>query len=528
MFPTAALVSLCFLAVTYGQQIGTQVAEVHPPLPIESCSAGGSCTTLNTAVVLDSNWRWLHSTKDTTNCYTGNTWIQSLANAQQDATLCPDPTTCATNCALDGADYASTYGITTTGNSLKLDFVTGSNVGSRVYLMASTNEYQMFKLVNQEFTFTVDMSNLGCGINGALYLSEMDADGGMARFPATNKAGAQYGVGYCDSQCPQDIKFINGLANIEGWAPDSNDANTGTGNMGTCCNEMDIWEANKYASAYTPHPCSVVGQTSCTGDQCGATAASRDSSLCDHDGCDFNSWRMGNQTFFGPGLTVDTSQPVTVVTQFVSSDGTSTGTLSAINRLYVQNNKVIDNSFTNLAGVSPAVNGITDDFCAEQKSFTGDDNYFATLGGLKTMGESLTRGMVLALSIWDDYAAGMYWLDSDYPLNASTTAPGVSRGPCSTTSGNPPTVESQQGSNSVTYSNIKFGPIGSTFSSTGTQPGNPTGSSSSPVTSPTSPPTGGQTVAEYGQCGGMGYTGATVCASPFTCNVVNPYYSQCL
>ena len=37
----------------------------------------------------------------------------------------------------------------------------------------------------------------------------MDADGGMARFP-TNKAGAQYGTGYCDSQCPQDIKFING------------------------------------------------------------------------------------------------------------------------------------------------------------------------------------------------------------------------------------------------------------------------------------------------------------------------------
>lgn len=27
----------------------------------------------------------------------------------------------------------------------------------------------------------------------------MDADGGMARFP-TNKAGAKYGTGYCDSQ----------------------------------------------------------------------------------------------------------------------------------------------------------------------------------------------------------------------------------------------------------------------------------------------------------------------------------------
>ena len=37
----------------------------------------------------------------------------------------------------------------------------------------------------------------------------MDRDGGKSEF-ANNKAGAPYGTGYCDSQCPQDIKFING------------------------------------------------------------------------------------------------------------------------------------------------------------------------------------------------------------------------------------------------------------------------------------------------------------------------------
>jgi len=37
----------------------------------------------------------------------------------------------------------------------------------------------------------------------------MDKDGGMAKYP-TNKAGAKYGVGYCDAQCPRDLKFING------------------------------------------------------------------------------------------------------------------------------------------------------------------------------------------------------------------------------------------------------------------------------------------------------------------------------
>ncbi|KAF7289745.1 Lytic polysaccharide monooxygenase [Mycena indigotica] len=36
------------------------------------------------------------------------------------------------------------------------------------------------------------------------------------------------------------------------------------------------------------------------------------------------------------------------------------------------------------------------------------------------------------------------------------------------------------------------------------------------------------TVAQYQQCGGQGYTGATACVSPFKCTVVNTYYSQCL
>ncbi|GJE91538.1 glycoside hydrolase family 10 protein [Phanerochaete sordida] len=34
--------------------------------------------------------------------------------------------------------------------------------------------------------------------------------------------------------------------------------------------------------------------------------------------------------------------------------------------------------------------------------------------------------------------------------------------------------------------------------------------------------------AEWGQCGGIGWTGATTCVSGTTCVVSNPYYSQCL
>ena len=120
---------------------------------------------------------------------------------------CPDGKTCASNCVLEGADYEKTYGISTPSDgSLKLGFVTknsnGNNVGSRVYLMESETKYKMFNMLNKEITFDVDVSKLPCGLNGAVYFSEMDADGGMSKF-SSNKAGAKYGTGYCDSQVGQ-------------------------------------------------------------------------------------------------------------------------------------------------------------------------------------------------------------------------------------------------------------------------------------------------------------------------------------
>ncbi|RDX54300.1 cellobiohydrolaseI [Lentinus brumalis] len=458
MFPTLALVSLSFLAITYGQQVGTLTAETHPKLSVSQCSSGGSCTTVQRSVVLDSNWRWLHDVGGSTNCYTGNTW---------DDSLCPDPTTCAANCAVDGADYSGTYGITTSGNALSLKFVTqgpySTNIGSRVYLLSEDDStYETFNLKNQEFTFDVDMSSLPCGLNGALYFVEMDKDGGSGRFP-TNKAGSKYGTGYCDTQCPHDIKFINGEANVLDWAGSSNDPNAGSGHYGTCCNEMDIWEANSMGAAVTPHVCTVTSQTRCEGTDCG-DGDDRYDGICDKDGCDFNSWRMGDQTFLGPGKTVDTSSKFTVVTQFVTADNTTTGDLSEIRRLYVQNGKVIANSKTQIAGMD-AFDSITDDFCNAQKTTFGDTNTFEQMGGLATMGDAFEKGMVLVMSIWDDHEAKMLWLDSDYPTDADPSAPGVSRGPCATTSGEPTDVESQSASATVIFSNIKTGPIGSTFAS---------------------------------------------------------------
>jgi cellulose 1,4-beta-cellobiosidase len=204
MFRAALLLAFSFIASVHAQQVGTLTTETHPSLSWSKCTAPGQCSNVAGSVVLDSNWRWLHSTSGSNNCYTGNTW---------DSSLCPDPTTCAKNCALDGADYSGTYGITTSGSALTLKFVTNgpysTNIGSRVYLMASDSAYQMFNLKNSEFTFDVDMSNLPCGLNGALYFVEMASDGGTSKYSG-NKAGAKYGTGYCDAQCPHDIKFING------------------------------------------------------------------------------------------------------------------------------------------------------------------------------------------------------------------------------------------------------------------------------------------------------------------------------
>merc|ERR1712226_1290157 len=124
-------------------------------------------------------------------------------------------------------------------------------------------------------------------------MGEMDEDEGRGKYP-TNKAGAAYGTGYCDAQCPHDMKWINGEANSLEWQPADNDANSGMGHFGTCCVEMDIWESNSVATAYTPHTCDTVGNVRCEGTPCGDNASGeRYDGVCDKDGCDFNSWRLG-------------------------------------------------------------------------------------------------------------------------------------------------------------------------------------------------------------------------------------------
>ena len=158
--------------------------------------------------------------------------------------------------------------------------------------------------------------------------------------------------------------------NVEGWKPSSNDANAGVGGHGSCCAEMDIWEANSVSTAVTPHSCSTIEQSRCDGDGCGGTySADRYAGVCDPDGCDFNSYRMGVKDFYCKGKTVDTSKKFTVVTQFIG-----TGDAMEIKRFYVQDGKV------NAAGIAQL----------KQRMPFADLSKFEANPNVQSLGEQLT------------------------------------------------------------------------------------------------------------------------------------------
>ncbi|KAG6908447.1 hypothetical protein DXG01_004530 [Tephrocybe rancida] len=72
------------------------------------------------------------------------------------------------------------------------------------------------------------------------------------------------------------------------------------------------------------------------------------------------------------------------------------------------------------------------------------------------------------------------------------------------------------GSSSITVSEGSAGTGTTTTSTTATTTTTASGGSST------------STAAHWGQCGGIGWTGPTICASPYTCQANGAYYSQCL
>ncbi|KAL1530145.1 hypothetical protein AB1Y20_001061 [Prymnesium parvum] len=479
MLRSAQIVTV--LGVVTAQQIGTARDEVHPYVPIQVCTKADGCKWEKTTSVLDSNWRWTHKVGCTNsskcNCYLGNVWLNST---------CPDPETCTNTCAVDGEDeigYKEKYGVQVDNKGMiNLTFVTkyhtesttGTNVGSRVFLLEDDEHYKMFNLLNKEFTFTMDASQLPCGLNGAVYFVEMDADGGVAKNP-TNKAGAKYGTGYCDAQCPHDLKWIDGQANMIGWNGSKTDPNGGKGKYGTCCAELDVWEANKISTQMTVHSCSTVGAYRCEGIACGdnngknaSDPGDRFKGVCDKSGCDWNPYREGAHMFYGPGpqFAVNSLKPFTVVTQFITDDGTDTGKLKEMKRFYIQDNKTIHNPTPSYTSVKPGDwTSISDAQCAVQMTnFSDRLDVFQGKGGIAGMGEAMARSMALVISLWDDHEVGMIWLDATDPYPVDPKKPwGAPRGSCNQTEGNYSNVEKNHPGAYGLFSDIRYGEIGSTL-----------------------------------------------------------------
>jgi cellulase len=193
-----------------------------------------------------------------------------------------------------------------------------------------------------------------------------------------------------------------------------------------------------------------------------------------------------------------------VVTRFITNDGTTGGSLDRITRYYVQNGKTVPS----------AVSG-------GDTIYASSCSTAANYGGLASMGQALGRGMVLALSIWNDAAGNMNWLDSG------------AQGPCSASEGNPSNILANNPDTHVVFSNIRWGDIGSTFQLPGnggstTTTTTATKTTTTKATTTTNGGSSGATQTPWGQCGGDGYNGAKACPGGYNCEYVNQWYWQCM
>ncbi|KAH7015906.1 concanavalin A-like lectin/glucanase domain-containing protein [Ilyonectria destructans] len=413
---------LAFLVLSLAAQLAVgqtpgNLTEVHPKLDTFRCTVRGGCKKYTNYLVVDSSQHSIHQATNAFDCGSfGNT---------PNATACPDAASCAKNCIIEGIPDYTTRGVSTSGTELRLQQVyRNTTVSPRVYFLDENQEkYDLLHLTGAEFTFDVEMSKLPCGMNSALYLSEMLEDGGKS-LSSHNKAGPFYGTGYCDAQCFV-TPFINGVGNVDG--------------RGSCCNELDIWEANSRATHIAPHPCNQTGLYECVGSECGSEG------VCDKSGCGWNPNRLNATNYYGRGDTfkVDTTRKFTVISQFLSD---KSGHLTELHRHYMQDNELISSAVVNIAG-PPKINFMNDELCAA----TGADE-FMRLGGMTGMGEAMSRGMVLVMSIWWDQGGNMNWLDQG------------NSGPCNATEGNPTSIVKVEPNPEVTFSNIRIGEINSTFS----------------------------------------------------------------
>merc|ERR1712048_365857 len=253
----------------------------------------------------------------------------------------------------------------------------------------------------------------------------------------------------------------------------------------------DLFEANTAAQQYTTHACVDACGSFSDASECQSSGSS--SSVCDQSGGGLNPFRYGPGTSYdsetnndkwhgaGSGFQLDSSAQFTVVTQFYESN---------ITRFYMQEGKRID---LPTLYVKPPSDGshygpfetpaIREDFCTDiYDRWDGD----GAAKPLAQMFKNMEKGMVLAMSAWyaqETYVdgepqgsqTGMSWLDG---LNKWSPDHATKAGPCDATT-------SDSGNHYATFSNIRFGDIGTTLPSTPPSPTVAPKTTQAPVTTVT-------------------------------------------
>lgn len=204
---TRAIVTAALLGMASAQGLASKTEDNHPVIYTYTCNKRNGCTKNLGYIVLDSSMHPIYQ-KSNPSLGCGN-W-----GSGPDPTACPDEETCNKNCLIGHIEDYAALGVKTDGDKLHLDMLRDSDLSSispRVYLLdESKRNYDMIKLTGKEFSFDVDVSKLPCGMNGALYLSEMDKHGGQSKL---NKVKAKLGGGYCDAQC-FTFPFRDGVVSI--------------------------------------------------------------------------------------------------------------------------------------------------------------------------------------------------------------------------------------------------------------------------------------------------------------------------
>lgn len=211
--------------------------------------------------------------------------------------------------AQSGGSWGS---MSTSGGNLKIKHNSRGYITTKSQEQFSPDGFYQFKLLDQSLSFTVDLSQAGCGCNAALYLTPMPAYN-SGQQPDPTRCGDYY----CDAN------------NV----------------CGVLCPEIDLVEANNAAMQVTPHRCNAP--------------QGKFYSWCDGGGCAHNLGKVSPGSYgYGDGHTIDTRYPFDVKIDF----RTSGGRLSSIDTVFTQNGKNHQISHTDTKCGGSYIGDLTESF----------------------------------------------------------------------------------------------------------------------------------------------------------------------